>query len=205
MFDGAHVHRLEAKHEPTHVNLDVNRGGGSAAMFRLYFYIPLAAMAALCISHPQDPCSTTMRPDLLLRLLVLRATAPSAIARVQIAQIFLGLPAQSGDPRFVQQNPRMVRIRTFRITYICTCPLSGLLNCFFTFRYFTKFMDLIHSLNHVDWSVLSPIHTHSLQRHVGQLKEATICAMAHMLTANIDSGLTHAIGKLSTRCMYIVV
>ena len=29
MFDGAHVHRLEAKHEPTHVN----RGGGSAAMF----------------------------------------------------------------------------------------------------------------------------------------------------------------------------
>ena len=57
-------------------------------------------------------------------------------------------------------------------------------------------MDLIHSLNHVDWTVLSPIHTHSLQRHVSQLKEATICAMAHMLTANIDSGLTHAIGIL---------
>ena len=57
-------------------------------------------------------------------------------------------------------------------------------------------MDIIHSLNRVDWSVLSPIHTHSLQRHVLQLKEATISAMAHMLTANIDSGLTHAIGRL---------
>ena len=55
-------------------------------------------------------------------------------------------------------------------------------------------MDLIHSLNHIDWSVLSPIHTHSLQRHVSQLKESTIRAMAYMLTANIDSGLTHAIG-----------
>ena len=61
-------------------------------------------------------------------------------------------------------------------------------------------MDLIHSLNHVDWFVLSPIHTHSLQRHVSQLKEATICAMAHMLTANIDSGLTHAIGRLTLYC-----
>ena len=28
MFDGAHVHRLEATHEPIHVN----RGGGGAAM-----------------------------------------------------------------------------------------------------------------------------------------------------------------------------
>ena len=37
---------------------------------------------------------------------------------------------------------------------------------------------------------------HSLQRHVGQLKDATIRAMAYMLTANIDSGLTHAIGRL---------
>jgi neurofibromin 1 len=77
-------------------------------------------------------------------------------------------------------------------------------------RHFTKFMDLIHSLNHVDWSVLSPIHTHSLQRHVTQLKEATICAMAHMLTANIDSGLTHAIGlgyheDLRTRTSFIEV
>ena len=26
--------------------------------------------------------------------------------------------AQSSDPRFAQQNPRMVRIRTLRITYI---------------------------------------------------------------------------------------
>ena len=27
--------------------------------------------------------------------------------------------AQSSDPRFAQQNPRMVRIRTLRLTYIC--------------------------------------------------------------------------------------
>ena len=26
--------------------------------------------------------------------------------------------AQSSDPRFAQQNPRMVRIRTLRLTYI---------------------------------------------------------------------------------------
>ena len=43
---------------------------------------------------------------------------PSAIALAQIAQIILRSPAQSGDPRFAQQNPRMVRIRTLRITYI---------------------------------------------------------------------------------------
>ena len=55
MFDGAHVHRLEAKHEPTHVN----RGGGGAAMFRLYFYIPLAAMAALCIFNPRNKVITS--------------------------------------------------------------------------------------------------------------------------------------------------
>ena len=64
-------------------------------------------------------------------------------------------------------------------------------------------MDLIHSLNHIDWSVLSPIHTHSLQRHVSQLKESTIRAMAYMLTANIDSGLTHAIGITAlSNCIY---
>ena len=34
MFDGAHIHRLEAKHEPTHVN----RGGGGAAS--IFLYIP---------------------------------------------------------------------------------------------------------------------------------------------------------------------
>ena len=39
---------------------------------------------------------------------------PSAVAR---AQIILGLHAQSGDPSFVQQNPRMVRIRNLHITY----------------------------------------------------------------------------------------
>ena len=37
MLDRSHVHRLEAKHKPIHVN----RGGGSAAML-----FPLAVMAA---------------------------------------------------------------------------------------------------------------------------------------------------------------
>ena len=30
----------------------------------------------------------------------------------------LGLLRKSSDPRFAQQNPRMVRIRTMRLTYI---------------------------------------------------------------------------------------
>ena len=32
--------------------------------------------------------------------------------------MILGLLRKSSDPRFAQQNPRMVRIRTLRITYI---------------------------------------------------------------------------------------
>ena len=91
MFDGAHVHRLEAKHKPTHVN----RGGGSAAMYRLYIYIPLRCdVSSIFLYSPRcdggfmhlqsteesdnkvNPRSMTTRPDLLLRLLVLRATAP---------------------------------------------------------------------------------------------------------------------------------
>ena len=29
--------------------------------------------------------------------------------------------AQSSEPRFAQQNPTVVRIRTLRLTYTCTC------------------------------------------------------------------------------------
>ena len=61
-------------------------------------------------------------------------------------------------------------------------------------RHFNSFLTLIHSLNGVDWSGLSSIHKQGLSRHVVSLREATIRAMSNMLTANIDSGLTHAIG-----------
>ena len=36
----------------------------------------------------------------------------------RFACAILGLLRKSSDPRFAQQNPRMVRIRTLRITYI---------------------------------------------------------------------------------------
>ena len=62
-------------------------------------------------------------------------------------------------------------------------------------KYFTSFMNLIHSLNHVEWNTLSPIQKQPLQRHVASLREYTIRAVSNMLTANIDSGLTHAISK----------
>lgn len=61
-------------------------------------------------------------------------------------------------------------------------------------RYFKSFMNLIHSLNQVQWSTLSPIHKQPLLRHCASLQEYTIQAMSNMLTANIDSGLIHAIG-----------
>ena len=55
-------------------------------------------------------------------------------------------------------------------------------------------MNLINSLNKVDWTKLGPIHKQPLIRHVASLREYTIQAVSNMLTANIDSGLTHAIG-----------
>ena len=61
-------------------------------------------------------------------------------------------------------------------------------------RHFNSFLNLIHSLNGVNWTVLSSIHKQGLSRHVTSLREVTIKAMSNMLTANIDSGLTHAIG-----------
>ena len=55
-------------------------------------------------------------------------------------------------------------------------------------------MHLINSLNQVDWTKVGPIQKQSLVRHVSSLREYTIQAVSNMLTANIDSGLTHAIG-----------
>jgi len=62
------------------------------------------------------------------------------------------------------------------------------------FRYFKLFMALVHSLNKVQWSEMSALHKQPLQRHCASLREHTIMAMSSMLTANIDSGLIHAIG-----------
>ena len=56
-------------------------------------------------------------------------------------------------------------------------------------------MNLINTLNQVDWTKLGPIHKQPLMRHVSSMRENTIQAVSNMLTANIDSGLTHAIGK----------
>ena len=67
-------------------------------------------------------------------------------------------------------------------------------------RYFTSFMNLVHSLNSVDVSKLNQIRKQAVQRHIVALREATILAMSNMLTANIDSGLTHAIGTV----LYVV-
>lgn len=64
-------------------------------------------------------------------------------------------------------------------------------------------MNLIHSLNQIQWSKLSPIHKQPLLRHCSSLREYTIQAMSNMLTANIDSGLIHAIGNGPTVPTYV--
>lgn len=56
-------------------------------------------------------------------------------------------------------------------------------------------MNLIHSLNQVQWSAINSIHKQPLMRQCTSLRDYTIKAMSNMLTANIDSGLIHAIGK----------
>ena len=52
----------------------------------------------------------------------------------RFACAILGLLRKSSDPRFAQQNPRMVRIRTLRITYIlgieCVCQKNVRLHVF---------------------------------------------------------------------------
>ena len=61
-----------------------------------------------------NPCSTC---------LCYGPPPPLPIVRAQISQIILGSPAQSGDPRFAQQNLWMVQIRTC-IYNIYTCTLT---------------------------------------------------------------------------------
>lgn len=62
-------------------------------------------------------------------------------------------------------------------------------------RYFTSFMNMVHNLNTIDTGKLNPLRKQAVFRQVSSLREATILAMSNMLTSNIDSGLTHAIGK----------
>ena len=63
------------------------------------------------------------------------------------------------------------------------------------FRHFTTFMNMVHSMNGIEVEKMGQLRKHTVFRHVSALREATIVAMSNMLTANIDSGLTHAIGK----------
>ncbi len=79
--------------------------------------------------------------------------------------------------------------------HFCSFPILLVTHfCYHACRYFKLFMALIHSLNKIQWSEMSPIHKQPLQRHCASLREHTIKAMSNMLTANIDSGLIHAIG-----------
>lgn len=50
-------------------------------------------------------------------------------------------------------------------------------------------------MNSVETSKLGQLRRAAVTRQVFALREATILAMSNMLTANIDSGLTHAISK----------
>lgn len=53
-------------------------------------------------------------------------------------------------------------------------------------------------MNSVETSKLGQLRRAAVTRQVSALREATILAMSNMLTANIDSGLTHAISKWTT-------
>ena len=53
-------------------------------------------------------------------------------------------------------------------------------------------------MNSVETSKLGQLRRAAVTRQVSALREATILAMSNMLTANIDSGLTHAISKCTT-------
>ena len=57
---------------------------------------------------------------------------------------------QSSDPRFAQQNTRMVRIRTLRITYIYihVYCISQFLLCLFYFREFYEQLNNTKILAH---------------------------------------------------------
>ena len=68
-------------------------------------------------------------------------------------------------------------------------------------RYFTSFMNMIHSLNSLELYKLGKIWK---QAAISSLRDTTILAMSNMLTANIDSGLTHAIGKTAPHVLIII-
>ena len=55
-------------------------------------------------------------------------------------------------------------------------------------------MNMVHSLNSLELSKLGQIRNQTATRHISCLRDTTILAMSNMLTTNIDSGLTHAIG-----------
>ena len=52
-------------------------------------------------------------------------------------------------------------------------------------------MTMVRSL---ELSKLGQIRKQTATRYISCLRDTTILAMSNMLTANIDSGLTHAIG-----------
>lgn len=77
-------------------------------------------------------------------------------------------------------------------------------------KHFTTFMNMVHSMNGIEVEKMGQLRKHTVFRHVSALREATIVAMSNMLTANIDSGLTHAIAlgyheDLRTRTSFIEV
>ena len=99
--------RLEAKHEPTYVN----RRGGGAAMFlsSIFLYSPRCDGGFMHLlsteeSHNKlNPRSTTTHGQTCcFACSCYGPLPPSAVACAKIAQIILGSPAQSGDPRFAQ-------------------------------------------------------------------------------------------------------
>ena len=65
-------------------------------------------------------------------------------------------------------------------------------------------MNMIHSLNSLELSKLGQIRKQAATRHISSLRDTTILAMSNMLTANIDSGLTHAIGETAPHVLIII-
>ena len=51
---------------------------------------------------------------------------------------------------------------------------------------------------------LSKLGKQAAIHHISSLRDTTILAMSNMLTANIDSGLTHAIGETAPHVLIII-
>ena len=62
----------------------------------------------------------------------------------------------------------------------------------------------VHSLNSLELSKLGQIRKQAAIRHISSLRDTTILAMSNMLTANIDSGLTHTIGETAPQVLIII-